>query len=311
MPQFLTLLVSIFLLNSCKAQAPLMQTSQTQENVMQWNGEDRTYITYIPRSIKASDDIPLLFALHGGGGTAKNMSEFILGRFDELAEEKGFIVVYPQGIDKQWNDGRGLRSVRTMKENTDDVGFIIEIIETLSKDYNIDRSKIFTSGISNGGFMSTRLACDRPDIFKGAAIVTASLSRRYLPKCQPSNAISMIVFNGTDDQLVPYEGGQVRVLGRRRGRVLSTDDYFNFWKEKNQCQKLNETINLPDLKDDGTTVSLTSYTECNGDAKMDLYTIHGGGHTWPGGKPYLKRIAGNVSQEINACDLIWEFFTSL
>lgn len=309
--QHALILITMILLGACKAQTPITPTTPTLEHSMHWNGEDRTYYTYAPNIVKSDQSIPMLFALHGGGGTAKTFSDFILGGFDRLAEEHGFIVVYPQGIEKQWNDGRGLRSVRTMRENTDDVGFIVEIIEQLSEEYNIDRSRIFTSGISNGGFMSTRLACDRPDIFKGAAIVTASISEAYLPKCKPSTPISMIIFNGTEDELVPYDGGHVRVLGRRRGRVLSTDDYVNFWKEKNQCKQFNETIALPDIAEDGTTVSLTSYSDCNGDAKVSLYTIHGGGHTWPSGKPYLPRIAGKVSEDINACDAIWEFFSTL
>lgn len=195
----------------------------------------------------------------------------------------------------------------------DDVGFLVEIVNVLSKKYNIDQTSIFTAGMSNGGFMSSRLLCDRADVFSGGAILTASISKEFFPKCKPEKPVAVLVMNGTDDKLVPYDGGEIKVFNRQRGEIVSTDEYVEFWKERNGCGVKQPTVHLPDLrKFDGTTVSIDKYTDCETGGALVLYKINGGGHTWPSGKQYLgKRVIGNTSREVNACDEIWRFFQSV
>jgi polyhydroxybutyrate depolymerase len=256
--------------------------------------------------------VPLLFHLHGGGGTAKGTPGLTFGRFNKLADRDGFIVVYPQAIEKNWNDGRKLVKAKAWQEDIDDVGFITTIIELLSKDFKIDHDRIFSTGMSNGGFMTARLLCDRADIFRGGAIVTATLSEDYIPKCMPAESVSVMIMNGTDDPLVPYDGGQIRVFKRDRGKIVSTDEFVEFWSTKNACKKKGKTIQIPDKTDDDTRISMTEYSSCQQDNVVQLYTIHGGGHTWPGGKQYLgEKWIGKTSQDINACDVIWDFFKQL
>ncbi len=280
---------------------------------MSWEQRDRTYQVYFPPEQFSQQNLPILFVLHGGGGDATSLQVSILNRFNQLADANGFIVVYPEGFEKQWNDGRDVQGIVTAwDENIDDVGFISEIVTRLSDDFSIDANRIFTSGISNGGFMSTRLLCDKADIFKGGAIITATISESYLPNCNPANAVSVLVLNGTEDPIVPYDGGDVVVLGQRRGAVISTDNYMQFWANTNGCTTNPIITNRPDTQDDQTMVQVYNYPSCNEQAMVQLYRIEGGGHTWPGAIEALpQNLVGLTSKELVACDLIWGFFKGL
>ena len=291
--------------------------STTQDLIpksLEWQNRERTYYLHLPPEAKMEGPLPILFHLHGGGGTAKRTPSLTYQRFNELADQEGFIVVYPDAIAKNWNDGR-TENIKPENVGVDDVGFIAEIISRLKNNYSIDSNRIFTTGMSNGGFMSSRLLCDRADLFRGGAVLTASLSMDYFTQCEPQKPVAVLVMNGTDDPIVPYAGGDVRLFkrGKSRGKIVSNDDYVKFWKEKNGCTEEQPTLELPDRKKrDGTTVSITTYTNCETGGALKFYKINGGGHTWPGGKQYLgKKLIGNTSREINACDEIWEFFSSL
>lgn len=305
---FITFLVLSF--NACSSHTP--KNSKDQTHTMQFEGYERSYIVHLPPEAKLQNPIPLLFHLHGGGGTAKGTSGLTFNRFNELADRDGFIVVYPNAINKNWNDGRKLEDVLAWKKDINDVAFITAIIDELKQKYKIDTKRIFTTGMSNGGFMSSRLLCDRADIFRGGAILTASLSKDYIPQCDPEKPVAVMVMNGTDDPLVPYDGGHVRVFRKNRGEIVSTDEYMDFWKIKNGCEIKQNTVELPDTADDGTTVSVTKYSKCDNQGALVLYTINGGGHTWPGGKQYLgERIIGKTNRDIVACDVIWDYFKNL
>lgn len=308
---FLALLFPVLLL-SCR---PLSNRKSIQDLVkyeMSWDGYNREFYIHMPPSSKRDHPLPVLFHLHGGGGTATGSVLLTFTRFNDLADRDGFIMVYPQAVDKNWNDGRKDGRVKAWVENIDDVGFITEIIKVLDEEYKIDKSRIFTTGMSNGGFMSTRLICDRADLFKGAAILTATLSKDYLPHCDPSRPTAVLVMNGTADPIVPYDGGDIKVLNRSRGAVISTDKFVDFWRNQNDCQGDARTTALSDNVEDGTTVFIEEYNDCSKNSRVVLYRIEGGGHTWPGGSQYLgERLIGKTSREINACDIIWEFFKSL
>ena len=295
---------------------PIPETSSQDLNPqsLTWQDRERKYWLHLPPKEKMDKAMPILFDLHGGGGTGKGTPGLVYNRFNELADRDGFIVVYPDAVSRNWNDGR-TENLKPKNKDVDDVGFIVEIINRLKSTYNIDADRIFTTGISNGGFMSSRLLCDRADLFRGGAIVTASLAEVYLPQCNPEKPVAVMVFNGTDDPLVPYHGGEIQVFkgGKTRGKIISTDDYLAFWKERNGCENQEPTIELPNKnKWDGTTVAITTYTNCETGGALKFFKIIGGGHTWPGGKQYLrKKLVGNTSQEINACDEIWNYFKSL
>ena len=307
------LYVLIFTLTtiSCKSTKNSLYNDDIVEFTMNFGGYERLYRVHLPSEEKMNQPVPVLFHLHGGGGTAKNTPSLTFGRFNELSKRDGFIVVYPQAIEKNWNDGRKLEDEKAWKEDIDDVGFIMAIIEELKAKHNIDSKKIFTTGMSNGGFMSSRLVCDKADVFRGAAILTASLSEDYLPLCNPEKPTAIMVMNGTADKLVPYNGGAVKILGKKRGNIISTHELIDFWKDKNDCKVKKQIVDLEDISDDGTTVTVEEYSNCKDRGALILYTINEGGHTWPGGKQYLGEwIIGKTNQDIVACDIIWSFFNS-
>jgi len=309
---FFSLYLIILTMVSCETLRSLKLRDDIVEYSLNWQGFERQYLVHFPPEEKMQDQIPVLFHLHGGGGTASGTVGLTFGRFNELADRDGFIMIYPQAIEKNWNDGRKSDLVFAWKENIDDVGFIAAIIDELKKEVKVDEDRIFTAGMSNGGFMSMRLLCDRADIFRGGAILTATLSEDYLPLCNPDKPTAVMIINGTDDSLVPYDGGEVMVLNRPRGQIVSTDEIVEFWKEENDCITKKPIVHLPDIKDDGTTVSIEEYTNCNDRGSLVLYKIEGGGHTWPGGRQYFgERLIGKTSQEFVACDVIWNYFKSL
>jgi polyhydroxybutyrate depolymerase len=295
---------------SCNTSNPNARTNKKVNLTI--DGYSRYYLIHTPPEEFLNKEVPLLFVLHGGGGTATGIPKFTDGIFNDLADQDGFIVIYPNGIDKQWNDGRKI-DTRASKENVDDVGFIQKIIEDVSTKYKVDDKRIFTCGISNGGFMSSRLACDLSHIFKGVGIVTAQISKEYASKCSPENPVSLIIMNGTEDPLVPYNGGDIKVFKKKRGEIISTDEFVNMWRDFNHCSSDMKVTNLPDLDlTDGCTIEKTSYSNCKDESKVELYKIIGGGHTWPGGKKYLTEgLVGKVCYDINGYKEMWNFFKSL
>jgi len=229
--------------------------------------------------------------------------------FNALADRHGFIVVYPDAFERNWNDGRGDPTIRSQAEGIDDVGFIAALITRLSKEYPIDPGRIFSTGISNGGFMSQLLAARLSSRLAAIAPVAAGMAPSVAAALRPERAVSVLVMNGTDDPLVPYGGGAV---ARHRGETVSTDEIIRGWVAANRCTGAPEVVRLPDVAPmDGTRVKKTAYPTCAEQTAVVLYTIEGGGHTWPGGPQYLPRsIVGRVSRDINASEVIWQFFAS-
>ena len=274
------------------------------------DGIERRYLMYVPPGLdNRPGSYPLIVALHGGGGTALGMVRLTLGRFNELADEHGFYVVYPQGVGKSWNDGRGDVNSRAHAERIDDVGFIGVLISQLRSEYPIDPQRIFATGISNGGLMSFRLGCSLPETIRSIAPVTASIPSAIADTCVRGSGVALILFNGTDDPLVPYDGGQIRVFGNNRGEVLSTTETIRIFVERNGCADDAQPTEMVDRSNDGTRVTALAYRDCRSKSQVLLYRIEGGGHTWPGGYQYLsERLVGRTSHDINACDEIWRFF---
>ncbi len=276
-----------------------------------WQDIKRSYLIYVPKNYDSSNPVPLLFHLHGGGGTGKGTIKLTFGKFNQLADEKNFIAVYPNAIKRNWNDGR-LANLKPGMEFVDDVGFITAIVEKIKSQYRIDMQKIFVTGMSNGGFMTSRLLCDKSEIFRGGAILTATLSVDYINKCKPTVPVGVMIINGTEDPLVPYNGGHVMVLNKSRGAIVATDVLVDFWKNQLNCDNKKTQI-LPNKDpNDGSVVEMLQFETCKEKSSLVLYKIIDGGHTWPGGKQYLsKKIIGTTNRDFNACEIIWSFFDNL
>jgi polyhydroxybutyrate depolymerase len=277
-------------------------------------GLNRTSLIHIPHSFDISKPRPLIIALHGGGGKGKNMVKLTCGGFDKLSDEEGFVVVYPDGIDKHWNDGRGEEETgyRVHKDNIDDTGFISTLIDHLINKMNIDPKRVYVTGMSNGAIMSYRLACQLSEKIAAIAPVAGNIPENILHSCSPSSPVSVLAINNTDDPLVPFNGGYITgPFGKKKlGKVLSAYNSVKFWANYDNCSKSPLITYEPDRDpDDGMRIRTEVFGNGKNETEVILYAIEGGGHTWPGGYQYLgKRIIGNTSRDINACEVIWDFF---
>lgn len=270
---------------------------------LEHGGLTRYYKVHIPPSHNKNVKIPVIIALHGHYGTGENMRKLTLNVFDQLSDMNNFIVVYPDGIDQSWNDSGGISPAS--KKDIDDVGFIRALIEELEKRYNIDSDRVYVTGISNGAYFSHRLGCELSDRIAAIAPVAGTMPECVSANCSPMRPVPIMMFHGTEDPYAVYGGGKTA-----EGRiVLSAEDTAKYWARKNSCDLTPTRKDLPDNFSDGTTITETSYGNCKEDAAVMFYAINGGGHAWPGGWQYLpKVIVGKTTQEINATEVIWEFF---
>lgn len=260
----------------------------------------RTYLLHLPNGYSQKKKYPLLIALHGRLGDGKGMAR--LTHFNQVADSKKFIVVYPDGFQKSWADGRG--TTPADKRNLDDVGFIKAMIDKLLTDFSIDSSRIYVAGISNGGFMAQRLACELPRYFSGIAIVSANMTDFLVGTCNPRKGIAALFINGTADPFSPFNGGTTK-----EGSVISAKASAERWAKFNSCNLEAAGFSLPDNFNDQTSVYVDKYKKCPSNGQVSQFIIKGGGHTWPGGSQYLPvKIVGVTSKEIDASAVIWDFF---
>lgn len=269
---------------------------------LQVGGLTRTYIVHLPMNYHGSSPLPVVFVFHGGSGNARNMNK--LTNFNALADRQHFIVVYPQGHQNHWADGRGTTPPERVGIN--DVLFVSTLIDQLSRNLKIDSARVYAAGISNGGFFVQLLGCELAQKIAAIAVVAATLPTRVAQQCHPSRPMPTLLIHGTDDQFVPFVGGEM--TKGSGGSVLSVSATIATRVLQNACLKSIIGSVLPPIVNDGTQVQQDSYVGCRSDADVTLYTIFGGGHTWPGGYPYLPRIVGKTSRNLDATVAIWDFF---
>jgi polyhydroxybutyrate depolymerase len=278
----------------------------------------RTYYLRLPAEYGGAGPYPVLFVLHGGGGSARVMMNLWGRGFHERADGQGMILVYPEGIPDQagstkhhWNDGRRFQTWAAHRLDVDDVGFISKVIDQVVALYQGDPKRIFVTGASNGGLMSYRLACDLSEKVRAVAAMIANLAPE-LSDCRPARPISVLIMNGTEDPLMPYQGGEITFGRVKLGKVLSAAETAKFWAARNGLAGPPETSLEPD-KDpqDGTRVRRERYPAGANKAEVVFYTIEGGGHTIPGGLQYLpERLIGRTSRDLDAGEVIINFFLS-
>jgi len=226
---------------------------------------------------------------------------------DEVSDRHGFIAVYPAGLDRHWKDGR-----TTELSGSDDVAFIDALVHKLEANYRIDAKRVYATGISNGAIFSLRLACELGGEIAAVASVAGSNPANFKGDCVKS-PVSVLMINGTADTFVPYAGGPVApdFLGNR-GEVMSVGQTISFWAAADGCSPTPRATSLPD-KDpsDGTTTDVETFDGCRGRTSVELYTIDGGGHTWPSGLQYLpEAVIGPTSRDFSASETIWQFFSA-
>ncbi len=308
----LTLTLAIILFLSIIIGMLILKRSNSNEIVetITVNDIERSYIVYLPTQYSPTFSWPLIIALHGGGGSGKAMIKLTKGGFNRLADEEGFIVVYPDGVERHWNDGRNLSRYYAHRENIDDVGFISALIDHLKEKYNADMKRVYVVGMSNGALMAFRLALELSEKISAIAAVAGSMPVNLLNLSKPTSEVSVLMINGMDDPLVPWEGGEIHFSGINLGKILSIPDTVRYWATFNNCSIHIDRIYLPDIdKADGSRVWMEQYINSETGAEVILYGIEGGGHTWPNGYQYLpEEIIGKTNRDIDACEVIWAFF---
>ena len=260
---------------------------QTASFSTTFDNYQRSFIVHVPPNFDyETQSLPLVFVLHGFTSQAPIIRQY--SGFDQIADQENFIVVYVQGItDSFGNTGWNVNVVASFL-GVDDVGFFKALIKYFKASYNIDSNNIFSSGMSLGGFMSYRLACELDEI-NSIGSVTGSMAGYY--QCNPPKKISTIHFHGTSDRTVPYDGVEWS---------LSARDAHNFWKTHNKCNSQVE-INLPDFNGDGKIAKRLISYDCDEDKAVELYSLEDEGHLW------WNR---NWGHDINTSELIWQFFKS-
>jgi polyhydroxybutyrate depolymerase len=262
-------------------------------NTIVSSGGKREYLLHVPKSYDGAKPTPLVISLHAAALWPAHQVN--LSRWNRLADEQGFIVVYPSGSDmpRIWHVDRGASLMR-------DVRFISELMDTLEATYNIDRARVYADGISNGGGMAFVLSCTLSDRIAAVGLVAAAQSLPW-SWCTDRRPVPMIAFHGTADQFVPYQGGPSRDPFNPL-QFPAIRDWAANWARRNRCGPTPvESVVAAD-------VTRLEYTNCADDAAVVLYTVQGGGHSWPGGKPLPEWIVGPTSDSIDATGLMWAFF---
>ncbi len=244
---------------------------------------------------------PLVLALHGRLGTPEGMAK--LSGLGAYAERGGLVVAFPEGLERSWADARGVTPAAA--RGVDDVAFVSALIDSLGASHGIDPSRVFVVGMSNGGFMALTLACRLGERLAGVASVTGSVSQALADDCAWPRALPVALFLGEADPLVPYDGG---VVAGSAAKVLSAEASALFLAQKNGCVGGGVVEQWPDADPaDGTRVSVTRWEGCR--APVRLYSVQGGGHTWPGGWQYAsERMVGRQSRELDATAEALRFF---
>jgi polyhydroxybutyrate depolymerase len=274
--------------------ASLLVLDRTNGTIVS-SSERRTYLLYVPKSYDPAKPAPLVISLHALGVWPAAQQD--ITHWNKLADMYGFIVVYPSGtgVPKLWR----MRTEPDSKNNVmKDVRFISDLIDKLEANYNIDPARIYANGFSNGGGMAFVLSCR---LSQRIAAVGAVSAAEVLPWswCGEARPLPMIAFHGTADTIVPYGGGPSKFF---KIPFPALPSWAASWAQRNQCKREPTLLRIT------ANVTRLAYTDCAENADVVLYTINRGGHSWPGGKPVPVWMFGPTTGEIDATQLMWDFF---
>ena len=276
---------------------------------LSWESRPRTFQVYRPARPMTSP--PIVFVLHGSAGDAAAARMLTAGEFERLADQEGFLVVYPEGFESHWNGCRAAGPYAANQLDVDDVGFFRAIVARLVREDNADPAAVFATGISNGGHMAIRLALEAPDLVQAVAPIVASLPTDDNFDCEDKGVgIAFLLINGTEDPMNPYGGGDVALYGiaGNRGGVHSTPATIEIFAARAGYEGAPVVSKLPDVDPgDGSTIVQHRWAQ-PGRPEVTLLAVDGGGHSMPHPVQRLPRLIGPTNADINAPEVIWEFF---
>lgn len=304
-------IAALSLLASCVR--PLRSVGSNSDYSLEVDARIRTWILHAPPVAEAGKPLPLLVVLHGTYGTGRKMQR-ALG-FDSYADQRGFYVAYPDAFQEpgardtaRWNDGRG--TLASSLQGIDDVQFIIEMVAEIGRNAALDSSRVYVTGASNGGMMTYRLGCETAGVFAGIAPVIANIPEPIFDTCTPQAPLAFLSVNGSADPFIPLEGGEVCEnvrLGCEGGWVVSQARSATKFVEVNGCDPHPLLEVLPVLEQDGTSVELQTYLNCQNGVQVLAYIVRGGGHSWPPLPSQLKT-AGPRTKNLDATKVIVDLF---
>ncbi len=289
----------IGLITACKStQAQERDPPREQESgsdgfgKLLYQGRFQTYYLHTSKSYQPNRRMPLVLVFHGSRGSGRAIAD--ITHFNELADQKGFIVVYPDGIDHYWNE---IRRYSSSQVDVDNVSFVKALIAHLKQIRNIDSRRIYATGFSSGAILTQTLACKLSNRIAAFASVAGTLPANIASSCQPQTPVSVLMLNGTGDESVPYVGGKVDDVRK----VVSVPKTAELWRQHNGCaSKANSNY--------GTQVEISHYLGCRGGSEVILVTVKGSGHSWPGGTSKNGREKQGNANGVNASQVIWDFF---
>ena len=265
-------------------------SAQTTIGTLEHDNISRSYRIHLPPDFDPQESLPLVFNLHGFTSNAFQQEAY--SEMNNVADTARFIVCYPDGIGQAWNVGWAFGST------ADDIGFISAMIDEFAENYNINTNRVYSCGMSNGGFMSYHLACNLPEKIAAIASVTGSMAPGTLEDCIPDPARPIMEIHGTADGTVPYQGAA--------GIAVPIETVVNHWITANDCLLVSDTTDYPDINTgDNSTASRIDYRDCEGDKLVSFIKVFNGGHTWPGASITF---IGTTNQDLNASSTIWNFF---
>jgi polyhydroxybutyrate depolymerase len=264
-----------------------------------FGGIARTYTLHVPAGLAHPSG--LVVNLHAAGATGREQAA--LTHYDAVSDAHGFVVVYPDGVDLSWADGRG--ASQPDRQGIDDVGFITALVGKLTADFGVDPGRVFATGLSAGAFMANRLACDRADVFAAVAPVAGTLGVNVA--CHPSRPVSVLQTHGTADPIVPFAGGAMTGRGGASD-IVSVPALVDRWRQADGCQDVAAQDVLPHTGDGTVTTRLTSSACAAGTAVVSI-RVDGGGHTWPNAPVLLsEQFVGATTHSFDASEASWRFF---
>ncbi len=265
---------------------------------LEYGGRLRYYLVHVPSGYDKNKPTPLVFIIHGGGGNPEWIEAH--ADFTPLSDRDDVLLVYPAGTSSRFKDfmltwNTGLTDTYADKQNFDDVGFLLKVLQDVSSRYNVDRKRVFATGMSQGAFMSYRLACEASNKFAAVAPVAGSFS---LDNYHPTAPVSILAFNGMKDDFVRYDGRH----GKHGVRAhASAPDALAFWV------KFDGLSGTSPKEEKVGHAELKLYGPGKDGVEVGLWTITNGRHSWPGEQMEGKR-SKKSNMDISATKKIWEFF---
>jgi len=299
---------------SCKTLPKFVPVQNHKSSQIVSNGIERNFRYLLPTDYQ-TNTLPLIFVLHGGGGNSEGM--IYLTRLSERVDQDRFIVVYPEGFANRWNDGRGVKHSITDQNQTKDVLFFRDMVSYFKKNYLIDESRIHVVGLSNGGFMAQRLACEAADVFASSFSVAATTSKFLSQNCSLGRPLSVGFIFGKKDDIIPYRGGTIFIPKNplndkdriAAGESISFQDSLKFWSEKLQCTSENRRYIQGIKTKINKDIVQYDYESRIPSLRLRAFLLENGGHIWPHGFYYhSEKKYGYLSEDLDASSAILDFF---